>query len=169
MAFEVFFSLIGYRPYWRPGMHCFSHLDTKRPCLRVSSSQAPSLTGFCFTSSAFPLYRRSSTTQPPSNPQPGCVWQPEGSPWCVLTKLWSHFHGNRLQTEQRIHSVENLKSLENDKYYILRKKAFRNNRVGIRIALPPVTTIWIDKAKPRAIVGRKATGPPGTAGLPKQD
>ena len=29
---RFFFSLIGYRPYWRPGMHCFSHLDTKRPC-----------------------------------------------------------------------------------------------------------------------------------------
>ena len=115
MAFEVFFSLIGYRPYWRPGMYCLSHLDTKRPCLRVSSSEAPSLTGFCFTPSAFPLCTRSSTTQPQSNPQPRCLSQ-KGHPGASLPKLWSDFHGNRFQTGQRIHSAENLKSLENDKY-----------------------------------------------------
>jgi hypothetical protein len=35
---------------------------------------------------------------------------------------------------------------------------------GIRFAVNYID----DKAKPRAIVGRKATGPPGIAGLPKQ-
>jgi hypothetical protein len=45
--------------------------------------------------------------------------------------------------------------------------------LGIQIANIQVKRkFWIifnDKAKPRAIVGRKATGPSGMAGLPKSD
>jgi len=40
--------------------------------------------------------------------------------------------------------------------------------VGIDIAIYTKNRKVADKAKPRAIVGRKTTGPIGTAGLPKQ-
>ena len=43
---------------------------------------------------------------------------------------------------------------------------------GISIALSYTIdsfSLIADKAKPRVIVGRKATGPDGIAGLPKQD
>jgi len=59
------------------------------------------------------------------------------------------------------------------KFLIKISLLFNKAIFGIRFALNKIkgksTDKAVDKAKPRAIVGRKTTGPTGTAGLPKEN